>query len=162
MSQRLRQKGTTYVGKKRTRVAVDRGRRKQGQKAVERMREWHRKATTKSPYGIAWLGHCAHSVAAAHGRSASGWNAVDGWFRTPAKYRHSGKNAKNAPRGALQFWSGGSQGYGHVTVANGRGKSWGVDLPVSGKIGMVPTGEIAARWGLRYLGWIWADEVAGW
>ena len=38
MSQRLRQKGTTYVGKKRTRVAVDRGRRKQGQKAVERMR----------------------------------------------------------------------------------------------------------------------------
>ena len=153
---------TKYVGKKRTRVAVNEVRRKKGQNAVEKMREWHRKGTVKSPYGMAWEGHCAHSVAAAYGRAASGWNAVDGWYRTPEKYRHSGKKAKMAPRGALQFWAGGSQGYGHVTIANGRGRSWGVDLPVNGKIGLYPTEEITRQWKLRYLGWIWADQVATW
>ena len=161
---RLFQRGTMtrYVGKRRTRVAVDVKRRKDGQKAVERMRDWHKRDTTRSPYGIDWQGHCAHSVAAAHGRSASNWNAVDGWFKTPAKYRHSGKKAKTAPRGALVFWSGGSHGYGHVAVANGRGKVWGVDLPDNGRIGLVPTDEVARRWGLKFLGWIFADQVADW
>ena len=161
---------TKYVGSKRTRVAVDDVRRRKGQRAVERMRTWHNKQSSRCPTGwhdgsgkgVPWLGHCAHSVACAYARSASNWNAIDGWFRTPEKYRHSGKNSKNAPRGALQFWSGGSQGYGHVTIANGRGKSWGVDLPDSGKIGLVPTEVVAAKWGLKYLGWIWADQVATW
>jgi len=162
---------TKYVGPKRTRVAVDAKRRAAGQKAVARMRDWHDKHTTRCPVGshdpstrqgVPWEGHCAHSVACAYGRSSSGWNAIDGWYKTPAKYRHSGKKAKTAPRGAFQFWAGGSQGYGHVTLANGRGHCWGVDLPDSGRIGLVATDEVARRWGLRYLGWIWPDQVAGW
>ena len=162
---------TKYVGPKRTRVAVNEQRRRAGQKAVERMRSWHDKHTSRCPvpahdpvtrHGVAWEGHCAHSVACAYGRSASGWNAVDGWFKTDPKFRHAGKKAKTAPRGALVFWSGGSAGYGHVAIANGRGRVWGVDLPDNGRIGLVPTDEVARRWGLKFLGWIFADQVAGW
>ena len=167
----LPQKGTVHVGPKRTRVAADKPRRERGKKAVARMRDWHAKHTSRCPVpshdtishnGVAWQGHCAHSVACAYGRVSSGWNAVDGWFKTPEKYRHSGKKAKVAPRGALVFWAGGSQGYGHVAIANGRGRVWGVDLPDNGRIGLVPTDEVARRWGLRFLGWVWPDEVVGW
>jgi hypothetical protein len=161
---------TTYVGPKRTRVATDPKRRARGQAAVERMRDWHNKRTARCPVGshdrsgngVAWLGHCAHSVACAYKKSASGWNASQGWFTTPEKYRRTGRKSKTPPRGALVFWAGGSQGYGHVAVANGRGKVWGVDLPDSGHIGLIPIDEVARRWGLKYLGWIWPDQVAGW
>ena len=161
---------TTVVGKKRTRVARDAKRRKQGNAAVAKMRGWHEKNTSRCPVGshdssgkgVAWLGHCAHSVACAYGRFSSGWNAIDGWFGTAEKYRRTGAKKANPPRGALVFWAGGSQGYGHVGIANGRGKFWGVDLPTSGKIGLVGIDVPAQQWGLRYLGWIWFDEVAGW
>lgn len=153
---------THVVGRKRTRVAVSPLRRKRGQAAVERMRGWHDHQTVRCPHGTDWLGNCAHSVACAFNRYASGWNAVDGWRQTPAKYRHTGRKSTMPPRGALVFWSGGSHGYGHVGVANGRGRFWGVDLPVSGHIGLADIGEPARRWGLSYLGWCWADQVAGW
>lgn len=168
---RLRRKPMTHVvGKKRTRVATDPKRRARGQKAVEKMRTARNNNSTRCPVGnhdtsgkgVAWLGHCAHSVACVYGRFSSGWNAIDGWRNTPAKYRRTGKKSKNPPRGALVFWSGGSQGYGHVGVANGRGKFWGVDLPKSGHIGLVDIDEPARAWGLHYLGWIWPDQVAGW
>lgn len=167
---RLTQQGTHYTGKKHTRVANDEKRRAAGKKAVARLRGWKNKQTSRCPVGnhdqsgrgVAWLGHCAHSVACAYGRFASGWNAVDGWRDTPAKYRHDGKKKTDPPRGALVFWSGGSQGYGHVGVANGRGKFYGVDLPTSGRIGLVSIGTPAQQWGLTYLGWIWPDEVVGW
>lgn len=159
---RRRRPMTRFVGPKRTRVATDPARRARGQKAVEKMRGWHRNAGPRCPHGTLWEGHCAHSVACAYGRYSSGWNAVDGWFGTQAKYRRNGKKAKTPPRGALVFWAGGSQGYGHVGVSNGRGKVWGVDLPVNGRIGLVDVDAPARVWGLRYLGWIWADQVAGW
>ena len=145
-----------------TRVATTRRRRRLANHAVTRMRAWHDKATTVSPYGIPWKGHCAHSVAAGYGKQASGWDAIDGWRHTPEQYRHHGRNKARPPRGALCYWAGGSGGYGHVAISNGRGKVWGVDLPVDGRIGLVPVGEVHQRWGLTYLGWIWATDVAGW
>lgn len=167
---RLTQKGTHYTKKKHTRVANDTKRRKAGKKAVATMRGWAEKKSGRCPVGshdnsgkgVPWLGHCAHSVACAYGRFASGWNAIDGWRGTPAKYQHAGRKAGDPPRGALVFWSGGSQGYGHVGVANGRGKFYGVDLPTSGRIGLVDIDRPRTQWGLTYLGWIWPDEVAGW
>src|SRR5574343_384423 len=98
-----RRRMSTYVGPKRTRVAVDPKRRARGQKAVERMRDWHNKQTHRCPVGshdshgqgVTWLGHCAHSVACAYGKSASGWNAAAGWFATPERFRRTGKKSKN-------------------------------------------------------------------
>ena len=170
MKTRKRRPMTHIVGRKRTRVSVNPVRRKRGQRAVEKMREWHNRQTFRCPVGshdpsgqgVAWLGHCAHSVACAYGRASSGWNAIDGWRNTSPKFRHTGRRAHNPPRGALVFWSGGSHGMGHVGVANGRGRFWGVDLPVSGHIGLADIGDPARRWGLVYLGWIWPDQVAGW
>lgn len=154
---------TKYVGKRRTRVAVNEKRRREGQRAVERMRKWRASGSTKSPVGMSWLGHCAHAVAQAHGHYASVWpSAVNGWFWTPEKYRHNGKKAKVPPRGALVFYSGGSNGHGHVGVANGRGEVWQVDIDKPGHIGIADVDEPVRKWGLKYLGWIWADQVASW
>lgn len=153
-----------------TRVAVRVKRRLRARRAVAFMRKQTNSKTYRCPVkwhddkgqGVPWLGHCAHSVACAHGRSFSGWNAIDGWTQTPSKYRHSGKNRLDPPRGALVFWAGGSHGYGHVGISNGRGRFYGVDLPVSGRIGLERIGAPVSAWNLRYLGWIWPDKVVGW
>lgn len=154
---------TKIVGKRRTRVAVNEQRRAKGQKAVERMRAWHKNGSTKSPVGMAWLGHCAHAVAQAHGHYASIWpSAQKGWDWTHPSKRHSGKKMKNPPRGSLVFYRGGRKGYGHVGVANGRGKVWQVDINENNKIGLADIDAPVKKWGMTLLGWVWADEVSSW
>lgn len=143
-----------------TRVAVSAKRKVRARKAVKFMRTQHKKGTTKCPHGYGWQGHCAHSVACAYGKFASGWDAYEGWTLTNPRVRHTGRHKYNPPRGAICFYRGGQ--YGHVVISNGRGKVWGVDLPVTNRIGLVSVKTPEALWGQEYLGWVWPDEVAGW
>ena len=145
-----------------TRVARWWKRRRKANKAISYLRTESRMGTWRCRHGIAWKGHCAHSVACAHNRLASGWDAYEGFTLTPVKWRRNGKKKYRAPRGALVFWRGGSAGYGHVGVSNGRGRFWGVDLPISGHVGISRIGDVERKWGLEYVGWVWPDQVAGW
>lgn len=145
-----------------TRVATGARRRRAGSKAVAFLRKQSKIKSWKCSHGWAWKGHCAHTVACAYGRSYSGWDAYEGWTKTLDKHRRDGRKMTDPPRGALCFWEGGSQGYGHVAVSNGRKMIWTNDAPVSGKVGKVPLGYPRSQWGLHYKGWVWPDEVAGW
>ena len=154
-----------------TRVAVDKERRKDANRAIKFLRDQKKRGTTKCHHNFTWLRHCAHTVACAYGAKSganvspgggaySGWDAWEGWVKTAEKYRRDGRKMDNPPRGALLFFRGGQ--YGHVAISNGRRKAWGNDAPNSGKIGLVPLGWFTTHWGYSYVGWVWPDEVAGW
>ena len=152
--------GTQMFGK--TRVSRWLKRRTAANKAIAYLRGESRKRSTRCRHGTLWRGHCAHSVACAYGRYASGWDAYQGFALTPARFRRDGRKKYTAPRGALVFWKGGSQGYGHVGVSNGRGRFWGVDMPEGGYVGLARIRDVEEKWGLRFVGWVWPDQVAGW
>jgi hypothetical protein len=40
---------------------------------------------------------------------------------------------EKAPRGALAWWTGGSEGHGHVAVLDGKGGAWSTDIKRSGQ-----------------------------
>lgn len=145
-----------------TRVATGIRRRRRANRAIDFLQRQHRTGSWQCPHGMAWRQHCAHTVACAHGKVASGWDAYQGWEKTVDKYRRNGRNMGDPPRGALTFYKGGAAGYGHVAVSNGRQKIWTNDAPVTGKIGLVPLAYPRSQWQLQYVGWIWPDEVAGW
>lgn len=151
----------TYKGKKgATRIATAMKRRKNANKAVAFLRNQHKKGTHTCPHGWVWNNHCAHTVACAYGKTASGWNAYQGWEMTLNKHHHSGRNMNNPPRGALLFFKGGT--YGHVCLSNGRKRAWTNDAPTVGKVGLVPVSYFTNNWGMQYVGWCWPDEVATW
>lgn len=152
----------TEVTEGGTRVAVWLKRRVAANKAIDYLRRESRMGTLRCRHGIIWKGHCAHSVACAYGKYASGWDAYQGFSLTAPKYRKNGKKRYTAPRGALVFWRGGSAGYGHVGVSNGRGRFWGVDFPKMFHVGLGRIEDVERVWGLEYVGWVWPDEVAGW
>ena len=171
MALKAKTKPTTKMVKRPTgytRVAVSKTRREAAKKAIAFLRRQHETGTLRCPTGthdssgtgVAWQGHCAHTVACAYGRFASGWDAWQGWVTTAERYQRDGRQKDNPPRGALVFFVGGR--YGHVAIANGRGKIWGNDAPVHGRIGLVPVGWITSHWGYELVGWVWPDEVAGW
>lgn len=145
-----------------TRVSRWWKRRRRANKAIAYLRNESRKESLRCRHGTPWKGHCAHSVACAHGRLASGWDAYQGFVLTPPKYRRSGRKRYYAPRGALPFWKSPRGGYGHVGVSNGRGRFWGVDYPRNFYVGLGRIEDIEKKWGLEYVGWVWPDQVAGW
>ena len=85
-----------------------------------------------------------------YGLSASGWeSATANWEGTPASYKLSGWE-----EGALAFWTGGSQNYGHCTIgAPKTGTIFSTDYPKSGYVGHTTTGNITEHWGLKFAGW---------
>lgn len=69
--------------------------------------------------------------------------------------RHKGD--RMPPRGAMVYWLGGSQGYGHIAVSLGGGKVRSSDANGAGRPATVELGWIEQHWGLPYAGW--ADNV---
>lgn len=64
----------------------------------------------------------------------------------------------NAPLGAVMCWTGGSSGYGHVTVSAGGGYCWTTDWKGALKETRVSASELDKSWGsgphgIRYAGW---------
>ena len=159
------------VNKRGTRVSQYLRRRKAANKAIAYLRDHSKRETYKCRHNTPWHYHCAHSVACAYGRVASGWDAYQGFALTPPKYRRDGRKRYTAPRGALVFWQSpgpdgkygsGDDGYGHVGISNGRGRFWGVDLPRNFYVGLSRIRDVEEKWGMRYVGWVWPDQVAGW
>lgn len=73
----------------------------------------------------------------------SAWNA--------AEHRHPGEIG---PAGAPMFWSGGSEGHGHIDLSMGPRVERTTDAPGSGQVSSVPHGWIDANWSSQnYMGW---------
>lgn len=74
-----------------------------------------------------------------------------------ASGRHPGDPAP--PAGAAVYWTGGSNGYGHVAISLGNGLVRSSDGAGQGVVGTVPLGKITEEWGLDYAGW--ASSING-
>lgn len=87
------------------------------------------------------------------------------WAAIPSKYGDAAtawKHTKdrrpgdrNPPRGAAVYWTGGSQGYGHIATAVSPGNVRSTDAAGKGKVGTVDLGYAERVWGLKYAGWAW-------
>lgn len=114
------------------------------QQAVDAMKELHDSGADVG------LGQCLHTCRTAWGLSGGEPDAATQWAHTDKAHRHSGP----APLGAPVFWTGGTHGYGHVALSDGRGNVWSTDLPIPERVGLVPVGEVARAWpGHVLVGW---------
>lgn len=96
------------------------------------------------PHNKGLEGRCGHLVACNYGYSALGFEtAADGWRGAPRKYRRESMDKmKEAPAGALVWWTGGSEGAGHVGISDGKGRIFGTDLPDTGRLGRFPIDKV--------------------
>jgi hypothetical protein len=74
-----------------------------------------------------------------------------------ANVRHTDRKPKN---GAPVFWTGGSQGYGHIALHTSGGRIRSTDVLSGGLVSTVPLEWFDQHWpGLRYVGW--TEDVNG-
>lgn len=105
-------------------------------------------ARHQSNYGPVFrVGTCLKQVRTCYGVGSLYPDAATAWRHT--KFRGSGP----APRGAILWWTGGSDGHGHVALATGDGYCWSTDIRRPGWFNKVPISEIHQKWGLTYVGW---------
>jgi hypothetical protein len=65
----------------------------------------------------------------------------------------------DVPRGAFAFWTGGSDGAGHIAIGLGNGVVRSTDAGGPGRVATKPVEWFATNWHLTYVGW--ADNVNG-
>lgn len=63
------------------------------------------------------------------------------------------------PRGAAVYWTGGTNGYGHVAISIGNGTVRSSDAAGAGQVGTIRIEQLTREWGLQYAGW--ADTING-
>ncbi|HUR72904.1 MAG TPA: transglycosylase SLT domain-containing protein [Sporichthya sp.] len=98
-----------------------------------------------------WYNRCLNFMAQAYGWDHSGTQyAIDHWLFTPNSMRHY--RQRDAPAGALMFWDTGQRA-GHVAISLGDGYIASNDIMTPGKISIVSSYTIDAKWHARYLGW---------
>jgi hypothetical protein len=82
-------------------------------------------------------------------------DAATAWAHATGKRR----NDRTPPAGAAVYWTGGSEGYGHVAISVGGGRVRSSDAGGAGRVSTVPVEWVARTWGLKYAGW--ADSING-
>jgi hypothetical protein len=96
------------------------------------------------------VGECLHTCRTAWGLPGGSPSAAAQWESIPASHKHSGP----APLGAPIFWTGGSEGFGHIALSNGKGSVWSTDLPVNAHVGLVSVDQVIRSWpNHRLAGW---------
>jgi hypothetical protein len=96
---------------------------------------------------------CLGFVRAAYALPALGYpDASTAWDGT----LHRGTGT--APRGALLWWTGGSEGHGHVAISNGDGHCYSTDFGAAGYVGdgrirLIPIENVAKQSSCVYRGW---------
>ncbi len=63
------------------------------------------------------------------------------------------------PRGAPVYWTGGSQGFGHIAIGTGNGNCWSTDAAGAGVVAKVNIDELTVRFNIAFQGW--AEDVNG-
>lgn len=108
-------------------------------------REQHQSGSTQ------WHGLCQKFVRSCYDVPAFFPSAAAAWQGAELKHRET--DGTKVPRGVPFFWTGGSQGFGHVALSAGGGKCWSNDINVSGGISLVAINEITHRWRQTPQGW---------
>lgn len=96
-------------------------------------------------------GLCLRMVRTCYGVPAQAPDATAAWVN--AKLKHRTTDPDTIPRGAPIFWTGGSQGHGHIAIATGNGHCWSTDILRPGYFDHVPIDLIRTKWGLPLVGW---------
>jgi hypothetical protein len=96
-------------------------------------------------------GMCLAFVRTAYGVDPHFASAAAAWQGAQSKHRV--KTGMQVPRGAPVYWTGGSQGFGHVAIGTGNGQCWSSDAGGSGQTAKVGIDELTERWGLTLQGW---------
>lgn len=78
-------------------------------------------------------------------------SASRAWYG--AAHKHPTTDGNKVPRGVPYFWTGGSQGYGHIVISAGGGLCWSTDINVRGGVSLVRINDITRRWGQTPRGW---------
>lgn len=101
----------------------------------------------QSKYGPTFpVNECKMRTRIAYGVPSDGsQDATEARSRTKVRLDCLGTEA---PRGALLWWTGGSQGHGHVAIADGKGGVWSVDIKRHGYWDHVPFQTIHDSWPL--------------
>lgn len=105
--------------------------------------------------GAPRAGLCAAAVREA---LAAPWQGLGSAAEVWAAVPEADRRRYNAPRGAIVYWVGGRNGYGHVAFAMGGHMTLSVDVVPRrpGVAGIVPFRWFAENWpGLEYVGWSW-------
>jgi hypothetical protein len=87
-------------------------------------------------------------------------SAIESWKDTPLRYRHG---SAHAARGYPFYWSGGSQGYGHIALGIDADHVISTDWPWAGHVGVAAIRDISTRWYMTPLGYAtWLNGVRIW
>jgi hypothetical protein len=92
------------------------------------------------------VGMCLREIRRLFGVGPHYSSAASAWRN--AKHRHSGNR-----RGYPCFWTGGSQGYGHIALDLGGGYCLSTDMPHGGHWGIVKKSLISSTWNMTYAGY---------
>jgi hypothetical protein len=110
------------------------------------------RARTQSKQGPKFgTGLCLQRVRICYGIPALAADAIGAWNIAQTKHRVT--DPTSIPRGFPVFWSGGSDGHGHIAISAGGGKCWSTDIERPGFFDYVDITEIRAKWGLTLLGY---------
>lgn len=117
--------------------------------AEQTARNAEQSTTCKAGYCLQWSRERA-AIPSLYNDAADAWRATND--------RHPGD--RNPPRGSMVYWTGGSNGYGHIAVSRGDGTVRSTDAGGAGKVATVSLGWVENNWGLPYAGWAWdVNEV---
>lgn len=93
-----------------------------------------------------WNQQCQRFVRTAIGAGGGARSASIAW--SEADYKHAGD--RNPPAGALVYWTGGSKGFGHAAISDGKGNIY--TTHVGGRVRLMPLSSLDGG-KLRYEGW---------
>ena len=110
--------------------------------AVETLRSAARSDSYEPGHCLEWSRERA-DIPAVYPDAATAWTHASG--KRPGDRR--------PPAGAAVYWTGGSQGYGHIAISVGGGRVRSTDAPGQGRVATVPLRWVEREWGLRYAGW---------
>jgi hypothetical protein len=92
-------------------------------------------------------------------REKAGIPALYGTAAIAAAHAEDLHRDLNVPRGGFAFWTGGSDGAGHIAIGLGHGVVRSTDAGGPGRVADKPVEWFATNWHLTYVGW--ADNVNG-
>jgi len=93
-------------------------------------------------------GYCLKYVRTWLGIASKEADAADAWHNATGKH----KGDKSPPKGAPVFWTGGTNGHGHIAIVRNADMR-STDIPSSGKVGNDDGSWPRKHWGLTYVGW---------
>jgi hypothetical protein len=113
--------------------------------------------TTRSAERVRWNqpGYCLNWARIRAHIPARYPDAATAWRHASDKQRGD----RTPPAGAAVYWTGGSQGYGHIAISVGHGRVRSTDAGGEGRVATVPVGWPVRHWGLNYAGW--SDSING-